>query len=49
MSGCYYCIDYDLEEGTCALYGDLVDNCDSFEFDTGIEGESVNNGGVGSK
>jgi len=29
------------EEGTCALYGDLIENCDSFEFDTGINDESV--------
>ena len=45
MIGCYYCISYNLEEGTCDLYDDLVDNCDSFEFDTGIEDESIDNGG----
>lgn len=38
MSGCYYCVDYDAEKNTCALYGDPVDNCDSFLFDTGIDG-----------
>ena len=45
MIGCYYCVDYDLEEGTCSLYGDPVDNCDSFEFDTGIDDGSIENGG----
>ena len=41
MSSCYYCKDYLIEENWCTLFdksaADVDENCDSFEFDTGID------------
>ena len=42
MPGCYYCKDYDVEENRCLLFNkesELPDDCDYFEFDTGIDGD----------
>jgi len=41
MSNCYYCKDYLVEEHWCTLFdknaSDVDEDCDSFEFDTGID------------
>ena len=44
MNSCYYCKDYLVEKNWCALFdkraSDMDENCDHFEFDTGIDGQT---------
>jgi len=41
MNPCYYCKDYLVEENWCDLFdksaSDMDEDCDYFEFDTGIQ------------
>lgn len=41
MTNCYYCVDYDAENHWCNLFNksasDVDEDCDYFEFDTGID------------
>lgn len=44
MPGCYYCKNYMIDENWCNFFNkesENPDDCDYFEFDTGIDGDEV--------